>query len=85
MFTTEKRKKWLLDMGQILLSLFLGNMTTLIFRDAGYLKSDLMAGIGVIGTIVLWFAYIDFLKWIAKKVPDGKKQQESEAGNKADH
>ena len=79
---TEKRKKWLLNGGQYVLGLFLGNMTTIIFQNVGYVKGDLMVGISVIGTSVLWFAYIDFLKWIAKKIPDEKgKEKKSEVKN----
>jgi hypothetical protein len=82
---TEKRKKWLLDGGQLLLGLFLGNMTTIIFQKMGYIEGDLMVGVCVIGASVLWFIYMDFLKWIAKKVPDEKRKQETEVCDKADH
>ena len=81
----DKRKKVLLELGQMVLALFLGDMTALAFIKAGYLKGDLMAGIGIIGSVVLWFIYIDLLKWLATKVPNEKRKQENEVSDKADN
>lgn len=82
---TTKSKKILLELGQIILAAFIGDMTAMAFINAGYLKGDLMIGLGTISSIVLWFIYIDFLKWVAKKVPNEKKQKEPEVGDKATH
>jgi phosphate starvation-inducible membrane PsiE len=78
-------KKALLELGQIALAAFLGNMTIQIFQRAGYIKGDLMVSISIIGAIILWFIYIDFLKWVAGKVPDEKRTEETEVRDQATH
>jgi hypothetical protein len=76
----EKRKNQLMDLGQLSLSLLLGNLLAMAFITAGYVdgKDDLWVAIAVLGMSVFWFVYIDLLKWIAKKVPDEKRKQETE-------
>jgi fatty acid desaturase len=84
---TEKRKKWLLEFGQLCLGLLLGNLLTLVFITGGYVngKDDGWVAISVIGLSLFWFCYIDLLKWLAKKVPDEKRKQETEVCDQATH
>jgi len=70
----EDSKKTLMEFGQVLLALFIGNMTALTFIKAGYLKGDTMIVLGVVLSNILWFTYIDLLKWLAKKIPDEVKK-----------
>ena len=82
----DKHKAWAEEVGHTLLAAFLGDGTAYAFiGGADFRIGGWLLYLKIATAIVLWYIYIDFLKWVAKKVPDEKRKEKTEVRDPADH